>query len=65
MKTKVFEMKTETFDYVSSSVCGRVKIEPIGHFRVALNLIMKARLCTKRFMGKLVLFAYEWQLIFI
>ena len=31
----------------------------IGHFRVALNLITKAKLSAKFFMRKLVLFAYE------
>ena len=31
----------------------------IGHFRVGVNLIMKARLSAKLFMLKLVLFAYE------
>ena len=38
----------------------------IGHFRVAVNLIMKARLSAKFFIWKLiVLFPYEWKLIFI
>ena len=37
----------------------------IGHFRVAVNLTMKARLSAKLFIWKLVLFAYEWKLIFI
>ena len=32
---------------------------PIGHFRVAVNLIMKARLSAKPFIRKLVFFAYE------
>ena len=33
--------------------------EFIGHFRVAVNLIMEARLSAKLFIWKLVLFAYE------
>ena len=37
----------------------------IGHFRVALNLISKARLNAKLFIQRLVLFAYEWKLIYI
>ena len=37
----------------------------IGHFQVPVNLIMKARLGAKHFIWKLVLFAYEWKLIFI
>ena len=31
----------------------------MGHFRVAVNLIMKVRLSTKLFIFKLVLFACE------
>ena len=37
----------------------------IGHFRVAVNLIMKARLSAELFIWKLVLFAFKWKLIFI
>ena len=36
----------------------------IGHFRVAVNLIMKARLNAKLFIWTLVLFASEWKLIY-
>ena len=38
--------------------CFTVKM--IGHFRVALSLITKARLSAKFFLWKFVLFPYEW-----
>ena len=41
------------------------KIIQETHVIVAVNLIMKARLNTKLFFWKLVLFACEWKLIFI
>ena len=39
------------------SIVSRQK--PIGRFRVAVNLVMKARLSTKFFIRKEVLFAYK------
>ena len=36
-----------------------VSLKTIGHFRAAVNLIMKARLSIKLSIQKLVLFAYE------
>ena len=43
---------------------GKVSIKnKIGHFLVVLNLIMKARLSAKIFIGKLVLLACELKLI--
>ena len=39
-------------------------MKPIGYFRVTVNLIMKAKPGTKLFIWKVVLFAYEWKLMF-
>ena len=54
-------------DKKKENMTGRVQYRfPIDHFRVAVYLIMKARLSAKLFiLWKLVLSAYEWKLIFI
>ena len=42
-----------------------IAVSPLGHFRVSLNLVVKARLSAKLFIWILVLFAFEWKLIFL
>ena len=42
-----------------SDIFFSVFVSSIGHFRVVMNLIMKARLSAKLFIGKLALFAFE------
>ena len=42
-----------------------MKNKPIGYFRVALNFIMKAKLCAKLLLGKLVFIPMQANPIFI
>ena len=44
---------------IDPTLMRKARCKLIGHFRVAVNLTMRARLSAKLFIRKLVLFAYE------